>query len=122
MFRIFLLAMSSSQSVTICNKSGDPVAFFMPIIPIGSEASLMRLVFAPLACYLLKFTMFILVINFENYRKTHEFHPLVRGSSNTGRTVKILSGHLLVLKLYMCKFAVLCYFYFGLRRVQQVCS
>ena len=66
MFRIFLLAMSSSQSVTICNKSGDPVAFFMPIIPIGSEASLMRLVFASLACYLLKFTMFILVINFEN--------------------------------------------------------
>ena len=66
MFRVFLLATSSSQSVNICNKSGDPVDFFMPIIPTGSEASLVRLVFASLACYLLKLIMFILVINFEN--------------------------------------------------------
>ena len=42
----------TSQSVNICNKSGDPGNLFMPIIPTGSEAFLVRPVFASLACYL----------------------------------------------------------------------
>ena len=50
-----------------------------------------------------------------------ECKNLDRGSSSSGRAVKILSGHPPVLKVYMCKFSDLCYFYFRLRRVKQVC-
>ena len=46
---------------------------------------------------------------------------LDRGSSSSGRAVKILSGHPPTLKLYMCKFSDLCYFQLRLRRVKQVC-
>ena len=60
-------------------------------------------------------------VHLQYQRKTRELHLPDRGSCSTGRAVKILSGHLPVLKVYMCKFSDLYYMQFRLRRVKQVC-
>ena len=126
---IFLMQASYLPDIKRLASTDDRLEFwnqFPPLLGIYMNGMVMRykkLYFLQLRYAYLYFDS--LALNFDSLAlkcKTRGFDLLDRENYNTGRVVKILSGHPSMLKIYMCKFSDLCYFLFGLKRVKQVCS